>query len=172
VSAELGEISQLAEQIRIEMKEIARDLRPYHLDKIGLTKAIAKMADRVGRACGLDVATDIAAIDDVVAPGSRIHIYRIVQEGLSNVVKHADASQATVRVARDACCIHIRVEDDGQGLGAGVADAARPGGEGLGLMGIRERTRMLGGTIEIRSGRCEGTALILTFPLEGLRRGH
>jgi len=149
------------------MKEIAQGLRPYQLDKIGLSKTIEKMVQSVGKACDLDFATDIAPIDDLFPNSSHIHIYRIVQESVSNIIKHSKATRAKVTIARNASSVQIRVEDNGQGFDPERVDVGTRTGQGFGLMGIQERARILGGKVEIRSGARDGTAIIVTFTLEG-----
>jgi signal transduction histidine kinase len=171
VAVELAEIGILAEQMKVEMKAIGHDLRPYHLDKIGLSKTIEKMAQRVGRACDLNVATDIAPIDDILPEGSQIHIYRIVQESLHNIVKHANATQVRVTVERGASAIQITVRDNGHGFDAEPGDAAGPTDRGFGLMSIRERARILGGEVAVRSGKGQGTTIVATFNAEGPAHG-
>jgi ligand-binding sensor domain-containing protein/signal transduction histidine kinase len=170
VMAELDEIAAIADQIKVEMKEIAQDLRPYHLDRIGLSRTMEKMAHKTGEACNLQVSTDIAPIDDLVPDGSRIHIYRIFQESLHNVVKHANATRMTVAVSRSNGAVRIVIEDNGQGLVA-ANGGAKGTSMGFGLMGIKERARILGGVVEFRAGDAGGTATILTLPLEGANGG-
>ena len=99
-----GEIAALAERINAEMTEIAYDLRPHQLDTIGLSKTIESMVRRVGRTCDIQLTTDIASIDDAIPEASQIHVFRIVQEAVSNIVKHSDASCAKVTITR-ACHI-------------------------------------------------------------------
>src|ERR1044072_7894078 len=82
---ELHQIGFLAEKTSAELREIAYDLRPYHLDKVGLSATIDGMIRRVGRTCEIGFATDIANIDDCFRPEARIHVFRIAQEAVSNI---------------------------------------------------------------------------------------
>jgi signal transduction histidine kinase/ligand-binding sensor domain-containing protein len=163
----LDEIASLAEQMRAEMKHLAYDLRPYQLDKIGLSKTVEKMIQRVGQSCHLEFATDIDCIDDLVPQDLHIHIYRIVQESLSNIVKHSKATRAKVTITKQDRSIQIKIEDNGQGFDPDRVDSSTPTGQGFGLMGIHERARILGGKVEVRSTPRAGTAIIVTVTREG-----
>jgi signal transduction histidine kinase len=162
-----GEIADVAGQIDAEVKAIAYALRPYQLDRIGLSKTLAAMVQRVADACGIDAVVEIASIDDALRKDEHIHVFRIVQESLNNVIKHAQATRLSVVVSRDARSITIRVADDGAGFGP---DAASDGGStlaGLGLGGVRERVRILGGRVDIQSPRGGGTTVMVSVPIKG-----
>lgn len=162
---ELGEILAVTDRIESGMKAIAYALRPYHLDKIGLTRSIQALVEETARASGIELGADIADIDDVLPPDSQIHLYRIVQEGLTNVVKHARARRATVRVVTTAGQVEVRVDDDGEGF-----DADNGGSriiDGFGMIGIRERVQLLGGVMEISSNPKRGTSLVVRLRAAG-----
>ena len=166
-----GEIAALAETVNTEMKEIAYAVRPHHLDTIGLSKTIETMVTRVGRACDIQLTADIIPMDERVPEASHIHIFRIVQEAVSNIVKHSGATRANVIVARGPGSIVITVEDNGRGFSPDALDAARLAMHGAGLVGIRERARILGGRVEIHSNARTGTTLTVTLPLEDATHG-
>ena len=155
----------MAQRIDTDVKGIAHGLRPYQLDTIGLSKTIDQMARTVTSACGLDCVTDIAAIDDLVPDSAYIHIYRIVQECLNNIVKHSKATQAEVVVTLAGRRLEIRVTDNGTGFDEKPV-AASSNGDGFGLMGIRERARILGGAVAIRSSAGQGTSVSVSIALE------
>jgi signal transduction histidine kinase/ligand-binding sensor domain-containing protein len=171
VRSALEDIAGLAETIDGEMTEIAYDLRPHHLDNIGLSKTIESMVRRVGRASDIEFETDIAAIDDVFPQSLHIHIFRIVQESVSNIVQHSKASRAKVAIVRDLTSVEIRVEDNGVGFSPRSFDPANPATHGFGLMGIRERARILGGQVEIHSSARIGTTVTVRFTFEGATHG-
>jgi signal transduction histidine kinase len=166
-----AEIAALAETVDTEMKEIAYAVRPHHLDTIGLSRTIETMVTRVGRACDIQLTADIIPIDDRVPEASHIHIFRIVQEAVSNIVKHSGATRATVSVSQGPRSIVITVEDNGKGFSPDDLDAARLAMHGAGLVGIRERARILGGRVEIQSNAAAGTMLTVTLPLEDTAHG-
>jgi ligand-binding sensor domain-containing protein/signal transduction histidine kinase len=122
--AQLREISEVSGQAIEEVRGIARALRPYQLDRLGLTLALRALAGQQAASSSFRVETDIAELRGRVSSGSAIHLYRIVQESLRNVAEHAHAAtvRLAVRVATDR--LHLTIEDDGQGFDAAAPDAA------------------------------------------------
>jgi len=167
---ELDEIAALADRIDVDFNDIAHGLRPQHLEKIGLAKSIEKLIGEARKACDLDFTTDIAPIDDLFAEEPRIHIYRIVQECVSNIVKHSNATRASVAIARHDAFVEICVEDNGQGFSAERLETGAVGRR-FGLMGLEERARMLGGTFHVRSAPASGTTVLVRLPLHAATRG-
>jgi signal transduction histidine kinase len=146
------------------MKTIAYALRPYHLDKVGLTRSIHELVSEMAAASGLELRADLSPIDDVFSPDVEIHIYRIIQESLNNIVKHSGARGAVIVISRRGQDVEIRVEDDGQGL-SHLADSRTDGG-GMGLIGIRERARVIGGDVRIESRPRRGTSIIVRLSVQ------
>jgi len=164
---ELDEIIAVADKAYAGIKEIAYDLRPYQLDIIGLSKTIDGMVKRVARTSGIAFTADIENIDAAIDPRMRIHLYRIVQEAVSNVVKHADARRASVTIARSRGSIEVRIEDDGRGFWPPPEDHAGADAPGFGLVGMRERARIIGAELSIRSAPGQGSAIVLTLSAAG-----
>ena len=123
-------------------------MRPHQLDTIGLSKTIETMVRKVGKACDIQLSADIDCIDHAFPEAAHIHVFRIVQEAVSNIVKHSAATRARVTVSRKPGSIEITVQDDGRGFSRDAPDAAPLGMHGAGLAGIRERARILGGRVE------------------------
>ncbi len=165
-SRDFSDILAVTDRLDAEMKAIAYALRPYHLDKIGLCRSIEALVAETAAMSGLDLGAEVADIDGLLPPDSEIHLYRIVQESLTNVIKHARARRATVRVTRAAEHVEVRVEDDGDGISIGDSVADR---EGFGLIGIRERVQLLGGTLEIVSTPRRGMALVVRVTVSQVR---
>jgi len=165
------------------LRHLITELRPAALDDLGLAAAIEALARRAQAMDGLEVKTDIDLGAAVGAPerasadnGSvrldpelESTIYRVVQEALTNVGRHAQASTATINVRAHEGVLHVSVTDDGCGL----PDATRlgPRGDGLeggfGMSGMRERAELVGGELEIANAPERGTAMRLTVPLAG-----
>ena len=160
---ELDEIVSVADRAYVGIKEIAYDLRPYQLDIIGLSKTIDGMVKRVARTSQTVFTSQIENVDAIVEKKLQIHLYRIVQEAVSNVVKHSQARRASVTIALADGCVEVRVEDDGKGFCPPARQAVDPAAQGFGLIGMRERARMLGGEAAIRSGPGQGTGIAVTF---------
>jgi signal transduction histidine kinase/streptogramin lyase len=164
VRSDFQDVLRLADRIEEEMKTIAYALRPYHLDKVGLTRSIQELVLEMGDASGVELSMELTPIDDLFSSESEIHIYRMIQESLNNVVKHSGAHRATVTISRAAEAVEIRVEDDGEGLSKHRESAAD--GQGLGLIGIRERARLVGGDVRIESRQRRGTSIIVRLPVQ------
>lgn len=157
----LEAIADLAGRAADEMKEIAYNLRPYHLDKIGLTRTIDGMLRRVSRACDLPIAADIEPVDDLFPADAQIGVYRIVQEGLNNIVRHAAATEASVSIRRTGGEVEIEIRDNGVGF---MPDGDRPSAgvpAPIGLANLQERARALNGTVTVRSHPGHGTTLLI-----------
>ncbi|MBA3601413.1 MAG: hypothetical protein H0W45_09295 [Acidobacteria bacterium] len=162
-SEQLGEISETASQAIDEVREIAYNLRPYHLDELGLTKAIESMLDRVSKSAKIAFASEIDLIDGFLPKEAQINFYRIVQECVNNIVKHSGATEAEVKIKRSDGILRLSVWDNGQGFETDSLALKRAGQSGFGLAGISERARILGGKLVINSANGEGTVVNLTI---------
>jgi two-component system sensor histidine kinase UhpB len=148
------------------VRRIASDLRPLMLDDLGLTAAIEWLARDTARRTGIHFSVQLAELPG--PPGGRIAtaLYRMVQEGLTNVVRHAQARQVQVRLDLDGDAAVLTVTDDGVGLPE--ATAVRE--DAYGLLGMRERAAMLGGTLAVENCEGGGVRLTIRMPLEV--KGH
>jgi signal transduction histidine kinase/ligand-binding sensor domain-containing protein len=161
---QFAEISETASAAIDEVREIAYNLRPYHLDELGLTKAIEAMCGRVSHSSGIDFNCSIDNLDDFFPTDAEINFYRIAQECVNNIVKHSGASEAEIRIKRSADgSLLLSIWDNGKGFDADLAALKRASQSGFGLAGINERARILGGKLVINSGPGEGTTVKLTF---------
>jgi two-component system, NarL family, sensor histidine kinase UhpB len=162
----VARLRDLAVQTLDEIRNLAHDLRPSLLDDLGLVAAIRWYARTCSARGGLTVEVDVDGLAEGDRLGSEVEttVFRIVQEGLTNVLKHAAAEHAWVRVRRDGRELVVEVEDDGRGVGAFDQDEGDRRGR-LGLFGMVERARLLGGSIEIGPRTGGGTALRLIVPI-------
>jgi signal transduction histidine kinase/ligand-binding sensor domain-containing protein len=158
---QIEQISGSASHAITEVRQIAYDLRPHHLDAIGLTQSLEELVERVAGASQINLRSDIDNLDDVSSQHTAINIYRIVQEGLNNVVKHSAVSEANLVVRRMTREIELRLSDNGKGFSLEQQTA---GSSGLGLKGLSERARMLGGTFNVDSTPDHGTTLLVRIP--------
>jgi signal transduction histidine kinase/ligand-binding sensor domain-containing protein len=161
--APLNEVTAAAARSIEEVREIAHNLRPYHLDEIGLAGAVAAMIERVAEATGLHFIVELDELKGLAAPEAEIGLYRILQECLNNIVKHAQATVVELTVRRSAQTLTVVVKDNGRGFDP-AAVARRPD-RGFGLAGLAERVRLLGGTETIQSQPGQGTTITVTLPL-------
>jgi signal transduction histidine kinase/ligand-binding sensor domain-containing protein len=167
----IEEISAEASHALGEVREISYNLRPYQLDRIGLTKALEALSRTAAASSSITFRADIDDVDHFFAAESEINFYRIVQESVTNIVKHSQASRASVRVQRDPERLRLVVHDDGKGFTPGAANSAPQAG-GFGLIGISERAQLLGGAAVIQSAPGEGTTIIIEIDSRGLRNGR
>ncbi|HEX8799367.1 MAG TPA: two-component regulator propeller domain-containing protein [Terriglobales bacterium] len=161
---QIEEISAQASHALGEVRKISYNLRPYQLDRLGLTKAIQGILKQVSAATTISFTTEIDAIDNVFAKDSEINFYRIVQECINNVVKHSQAATASMAVRRTGNELLLTIQDDGRGFTPSVANSDSDLG-GFGLIGISERTQLLGGRLAIRSEPGQGTMISIKIPL-------
>lgn len=166
----IQEISAEAALAIQETREISYNLRPFQLDRLGLTKAIEIIARTVASASGIRITSTLENIDEALPDEMRIHFYRIVQESLNNVMKHSRATEAEVIVTREKERLVLSVRDNGEGF----YPASRPSKSnksGFGLTGMEERARSLGGTFRVRSSPGHGTAMTVEIPLDEKKTG-
>lgn len=162
LAAHLREVSALATAAIHEVRGVARNLRPFQLDELGLTKAIGAIVRNLADASDIEFQVSLDPSDDALAPDDRINFYRIVQECLNNVVKHSRARNATVGLRWTGRLLRLTIADDGVGF---ATDAEPPaGGTGFGLGNIEQRARSLGGTATFESAPGEGTRVTVEVP--------
>jgi signal transduction histidine kinase/ligand-binding sensor domain-containing protein len=163
---QLEEIDEAVGEAIDEVKEIAYNLRPFQLDRLGLTKAIEALLKQVGAAQPLRITSTIDGIDGIFSPESEINLYRIVQESLNNIVKHAAASEVNFVITRTTQIIEVKISDNGKGFAPQALPVAEPGRGGFGLTGLAERARIVGGKLSIQSAPGQGTVISLKIDLK------
>ena len=150
--------------IEAQLRRLSHELRPTILDDLGLLPALQFLAEGVAARTGLRIRVD-SAIEGRLAPHVETALYRIMQEGITNITKHAAATHVQLQLRRDARMVHGLLQDDG--VGFAVDRIMNPeGSRGLGLLGIQERLGALGGTLQITSAPGQGTTLQITVPVE------
>lgn len=167
----LAELREIAAQTLTGIKDLAKELRPSVLDDLGLVVALQRYL--TGYSAKFGIETDFQAIGfgdgERLTPEMEVAIYRIVQEALTNVAKHARARSVSVVIERRANAVIALVEDDG--IGFPVTDWRQPGlgpeQRGLGLYGMQERAELLGGTLALESSPGHGTTVRVEIPLAG-----
>jgi signal transduction histidine kinase len=160
-AARLREISETASQAINEVREIAYNLGPYQLDRLGLIRTIEEMVERVSASSSILFSFDAEPLDGVLSKESEINLYRVIQEAVSNTVKHSGASRAVLTIRATPRDLHVIIRDDGKGFVPETPPARGPYGRGFGLVGMAERVRLLGGKWEIQSAPGAGTTIII-----------
>jgi signal transduction histidine kinase len=167
--AQLLEISKLCSLAIEEVRSTAHRVGTRHLEQIGLTDALDAMLDRVASSTGIVFQRKLETVDDLFERESAASVYRIAQEALNNMMKHANASSVRVELVRDVRHIELAVEDNGCGFDRAQLDR-RERDVGLGLAIIAERVRFLKGEFQIRSSPGRGTLLNVMIPVKDGQR--
>jgi PAS domain S-box-containing protein len=160
----IEDIKTLLNQIESQLRRLSHELRPTILDDLGLLAAIEFLAQGVSQRTHLPIIVE-GDTAGRLPPRVEIALYRVVQEALNNVAKHASAKGASVSIWRDRKAVHCTVIDDGNGFEA-KADKAGNGRHGLGLVGMRERLAGVRGTFVIKTSPGQGTQIFATIPTE------
>jgi len=164
VRERLQQVRRVLDQIEDQLRAMSHELRPRALEDQGLSAALEILRSTTSRRTGLRIAIE-AAEAERLSPKIETVLYRVIQEALKNVSKHARASSARIRLWRDDNLIRCSIEDDGRGFDCEQVSSAKDQ-QGLGLLGIRERLQVLGGSYEIRSSPGKGTTLHVKIPWE------
>jgi two-component system sensor histidine kinase UhpB len=156
--AEIGELKKLVNQAMAELLHLARQLRPTALDDHGLVPAIESQLTRFSAQTGIKAGLRTSGAPDELDSDQEIVVYRVAQEALSNVAQHAGARNVEVDLSANGHGVELVVRDDGCGFDSGERH------DSLGLSGMAERARLLGGKLDVDSQPGGGTALTLQVP--------
>ena len=157
-------LSEMLGQTVEEVQRIARNLRPSVLDQLGLVAALRATTTEFADRTGVAVKLACAQLTARLPADTELTLYRILQEALRNVEKHARARHVTVRL-RQRTFIQLAINDDGIGFDPEHHAARRKGKGGLGLLSMRERATYVGGAFKIKSVRGAGTEIEVLIPL-------
>ncbi len=160
----LAETKQLVERTMQTVRGLAMGLRPSMLDDLGLVPALQWQVREFSRRAGIPADLDVDGALDTLPEAHRTCVYRLLQEALTNCARHAHARQVRVAVHGSPAQLVLTIQDDGVGF---AVEETRRSGAGLGLIGVEERVRALGGSVEIVSEPRKGTLLRATIPLPG-----
>jgi signal transduction histidine kinase len=152
----LENIRDMAARAVAEVRQISHDLHPYQLDQVGLTCALDAMIKNAAHSTGIPFRQKLENADDVFSKEDATHVFRIVQESINNILKHACATSASILLERDIDRARLVIEDDGVGF--------VPSSPGFGLKNIAERVRIIGGEMKLRSAPGLGTHLEIVLP--------
>ena len=159
VRAELREIGEIAQTALDSMRGLSQTLHPSILEELGLESTIDWYVANAEKQLGIHLAYRRDGVAAAVDPAIGIHVYRILQEAVSNVARHSGAEEADVRLRFEHQSLTLEVQDDGRGIDAGN------GRRGLGLVAMRERAALVGGSLEVLAPRTGGTLVRLRVPL-------
>jgi signal transduction histidine kinase len=159
---QLSEILESAVTSIADVRTISHGLMPVHLENFGLTEAINNLYTEIQETTSIDWSFHVDRIDHVITEEKEINFFRIIQEGINNIVKHSKASEAYIIIRKHKSGIKARLWDNG--IGFDVKNKMEKGG--LGLSGMKERIKILNGTIDVQSSREEGTSITIEIPVE------
>jgi two-component system NarL family sensor kinase len=155
---------EMVQQLSKEIRTVSYLLHPPMLDETGLSEAIRwythGLAERSGLKIQLDIPGDFGRLPDDL----EVAIFRIVQECLTNIHRHSGGKRATIRLSHNVSTVWLTIQDDGTGMPKEKLAAIRTQRAGVGITGMRERVRHLGGNLDIQSNS-DGTKISVTLPL-------
>jgi len=155
----LTEISENTSLAIEEVREISRNLRPHQLERLGLTSTIEQMVRNIRSSTDIEFITETDNIDGLLSNESEINLYRVLQECLNNILKHSAATMAWLSIKRTASGAQIICRDNGKGFTPETTSLS----SGMGLIGIAERVRMLGGRYTVASAPGKGVTISVTI---------
>ncbi len=158
----LNKISEQSSSTLNELRRIQFNLHPYEVEKLGLTRAIKSIVDRASKSTVIQFTFEEDIIDKLFSEENEIHLYRIIQEAINNIIKHSSATEATIKISRTDENVFINISDNGKGFVKRNALSKNS----MGLSGIYERVRLLGGSLEIDSEGSSGTVLRIILPIQ------
>lgn len=165
IKERLAEASWLADQTLEQVRELSLNLRPPMLDDLGLVPTLLWYIKRYTQRVNMEVNFETVGLEDRMASILETAVYRIVQEALTNIAKHAQtAKNVQIRLEHSATAIVVRIKDDGRGFDIAKIMGDQTPGNGIGLLGMRERVKLLGGNFNIESQPGQGTSLSITIP--------
>jgi PAS domain S-box-containing protein len=164
--AVVDELRKVADLLGRDVHTLAMELRPSALDHLGLPVALTSYAEEVASRSDLQIDVHCDPIDDLQLSGAtQTGLYRIAQEALTNVVKHARAKEVSVILETRGSVLQLIIEDDGQGYSSVQMTVPTGKSEKLGITGMRERAALLGGTVTIESSAGSGTTVYARIPI-------
>jgi two-component system CheB/CheR fusion protein len=161
LQGKLGELQKQMAELSEDLRRTARNLHPFALTHLGLEPALRSYSEEVSRLGQFKVRFVARDLPATIPPGVALCVYRVVQEALGNVTKHAAAKRAVVSISGSGDALQVAIRDDGRGF---RLDQAK--GKGLGLISMEERVRHLGGSFSISPKPGDGTRIEIRIPLE------
>lgn len=157
-------IEKLSSSIIHEVRNIAYNLYPYQLERLGLTKALESITERALKSSEIKFTKEIETIDNIFSHDGEINIFRIVQECINNIVKHSGAKRASLKIKNTGRDLLITISDNGKGFDVNeiLSDKSKTG---IGLINMKERLKLLDGIFEIKSAPGKGTKFKIKIPL-------
>ncbi|MCD6298750.1 MAG: sensor histidine kinase, partial [Deltaproteobacteria bacterium] len=168
----VSELTEILQGTITAVRGLAYDLRPPGLDQVGLIQSVFQYCEDFSENTGLSVDFKAAGMDGLrVDPDIEINLYRLVQEGLNNIKKHAEADHVIIRLVASFPNIILRIEDDGKGFDVEGRLLRASKEKRMGLGSMEERVSLLNGSLSIQSRLMEGTKILIEIPFKEKRNG-
>ena len=158
-------VTSLEETIN-ELKNISYRLKPKILEELGLGPALTSLVEKVSKDMRIKGSINVIGFEERLDNKLETYLFRVAQEAISNIVKHADASEFNINLFTDAKALRLIVSDNGKGFDPEEMFARKDNSKGMGLFNIRERVQYFGGKLKVDSSSGEGTLIIIEIPLE------
>jgi signal transduction histidine kinase len=165
IEGHIRDLKSITEDMLSNIHRLIADLRPSLLDDLGLEAAIEWFGDQRLKPYGLSFHLLEHTLEERLPSPVETALFRIVQEGLTNIVRHANANSVAVRLVQEQGLVMLEISDDGVGFDPQQFEALEHGGRGLGLLGMRERAEILGGAFELESAIGKGTTVRIRFQI-------
>jgi signal transduction histidine kinase len=169
IKAGLAEADALAENLLSHIHELILEMRPSLLDDLGLVPTLRWYVDKFSRKSKIKVRIDVADFHSRISPEIETAVYRVVQEALTNVARHARARNVTIELKKRKTRIEVSIKDDGIGMDGKRLDRCPAKDGGVGILGMRERVVNLDGNLSINSQPGVGTCVEISLPLREYR---
>ncbi len=155
----------LADEVDERISELALDLRPSLLDDLGLLPTLQWYLNRYSQRLGIEVAMDFKDLESRLPGEVETTLYRVIQEALTNIARHAQAGTVRLSLERSATAVAVTIQDDGRGFDVEEVQSSAASLGGVGLLGINDRVSTLGGRVEIHSRPGQGVRIQIEIPL-------
>lgn len=167
IKQKVSDLSDMAHKIIMDVREMAYFLRPAGLDKLGLVQTVLQYCEDFSAKNNIKVDFLSVGIDELKLDfDTKIAGYRLIQEGLNNIKKHADATHAAIRLIASFPNIILRIEDDGKGFNVQEQSVTAINGKHMGLLSMEERVSFFAGKMKIESRLNHGTKILIEIPME------
>ncbi len=158
---ELQEVGKLVDMAMTNVRRISSRMRPEALDELGLIPCLRHEVESISERSGIKIELELKNFKRRATPQKETIIYRVIQEALTNIIKHSQASQAGVRLSREKKAINLKIWDNGRGFNTENLSNSR----GLGILGMGERLVPVDGKLKLESSPGEGTTLEIRIPV-------
>ena len=163
----ISELSKILDRSILAVRNLSYDLRPPGLDEIGLLQTLSTYCEEFAENTGIKVEFHSTGLKNVTMDSfTEINLYRLIQEGLNNVWKHADAARTTINLVGAHPNIILLIEDDGKGFDVYARELTLEREKRMGLRSMQARTNLLQGQMTVRSRHMKGTKIVIKFPIK------